>query len=139
MRSGADTNPRKTWSERRLSALESAMNGPRPCAVPAIARLETHSSDRLVPAGPKRTAAQRRRGSGAAKCSGEVRIPGPLPATASAAAPIIATTRSVASTTRPTDGRVRQKGPDVRPMRSDGRKMSAASPLGENQVSHLNQ
>ncbi len=59
------------WSERTFSAGGRIANGPRPETPPRIARATTVRSDRLVPVGPRRTAAQTRNGT--MKASGMVR------------------------------------------------------------------
>ena len=62
--SGMDIVIRNNCSDSTLSSALAPANGPRPCTAPEIDRNATMRRDVLTPAGPNRTAARRRSGSG---------------------------------------------------------------------------
>ena len=73
--SGTDIVTRNNWSASTLSTGVLTANGPRPWTAPEIDRDATTRSDVLTPAGPNRTAAQRRNGRGRYTSSGNPALP----------------------------------------------------------------
>ena len=59
---GMATTERKTWRASTASAAGTVANSPCPCVPAEIAIQTIVASARLTPPGPKRTAAQRKRG-----------------------------------------------------------------------------